>query len=557
MRKVLCMLALLTATPLSGQERVEMPTLPPEVADSVAAYFNDPATLLFHGRTRVPAEGRIVGPVGVLGGSLTVAGRVEGPVVLVNGDLTVEAGGSIDGNVTVVGGRVRTLPEGAITGDLAVYADRLSYTFRDDRLTLRGGPRTLRRGIYVGDSRITIRAGTNFNRVEGLPVLFGPVFRTSGENPLLLEGLAIWRSERNATRDGLGYQIRLEQQVGVPTRVTVGASAFSDVSMIEDQGFGDLEASLAAFFLHKDYRDYYERQGFSLFASAPLGAAPLEAHLEYRNEEHLNVPVSDPWTIRRRDAPWRPLPLIAAGDLQSLTLRLTLDQRNDPDDPTDGWWVQGRVTRGVGGALERPGVLRPGTREPIPAAPVSSRFTTGLLDLRRYARVGPDADLTFRGLFGGALSGGGLPAQFQHALGGEGSLPGYRPFSLDCGARAQRFLTNGDDGDEVFAWYGCDRMALFQVEYRRHFSVDLGLDPDDETAWERRDWYPAVDLSPSWAVFFEAGRGWSRVEGGTDTRTAADLGVGLILGDLGLYWAYPLTGDDRALNFFVRLQRRF
>jgi hypothetical protein len=556
MKKVLGMLTLLAAAPLAGQERIEHPTLPPDVAEEVIAYLNDPATLRFNGRTRVPAEGRVSGRIAVLGGPLFVSGRIEGRVIVVNGDLVIEEGGVIDGDVTVVGGHARAFPEGAVTGDLVVYEERLTYVARGDEVRARGAPRADRRGFYIGDSRITVRAANNYNRVEGLPILFGPVLRTSGSNPLRLEGLAIWRTAQNATRDNLGYRIRLEQQVGVPARMTLTASAFSEVVPIEDQGFGSIEASLATFFLHNDYRDYFERQGFALGLAADLGTR-MAAEIEYRNEEHLNVAVADPWALRRRDEPWRPLPLVASGELQTLTLGLSLDQRNDPRDPTDGWYVRGRVTRGLSGSLERPAYLTGGEAVEVAAEPRSPHFTTGLVDLRRYARVDPDSDLSFRGLFAGALSGGGLPAQFQHALGGEGSLPGVMPFSLDCGARAERVRSERRPENEVFARYGCDRVALFQVEYRGHFSLDLGLDPLDEEEWESRDWYPAVDLSPSWAVFFEAGRGWSRTPGGSDTGTAADLGVGLLLGDLGLYWAYPLTGDDRGINFFVRLQRRF
>jgi hypothetical protein len=467
-------------------------------------------------------------------------------------------GGTIDGDVTVVGGQVRLVTDGGVTGDLTVYEERLSYVARGGEVRLRGGPSVARRGIYVGDSRITVRAGTNYNRVEGLPVLFGPVLRTSGSNPLRLEGLAVWRTQRGGTRDDMGYHIRLEQQLGVPARVTLGGSAFSEVSPIERQGLGDLEASLGTFFLHRDYRDYFERQGFSLFAGTQLGSTPIDVELEYRNEEHLNVRVVDPWTLRRRETSWRPLPLVAAGDLQSIGLGVTVDSRNDPDDPTDGWYLRGRLTRGIGGTLARPAFIDADTRATVPALATGTDFTSGLVDLRRYARVGPDADLTFRGVLGGALSGGGLPSQFQHALGGEGSLSGFRPFSLDCGARERRaVVVRDDDEDDAFTRYGCDRMALFQVEYRGHFSIELSTNPGGEGSWENWDWYPAVDLSPSWAVFFEAGRGWSRTPGGIDTDTAANLGAGLFLGDLGLYWAYPLTGTGRSTNFFVRLQRRF
>ena len=64
-------------------------------------------------------------------------------------------------------------------------------------------------------------------------------------------------------------------------------------------------------------------------------------------------------------------------------------------------------------------------------------------------------------------------------------------------------------------------------------------------------------------MFFDAGHGWSLAGEGTpahlgpDSETLMDVGVGFFLGDLGLYWAWPLNGEDRDSNFFVRLSHRF
>ena len=62
-------------------------------------------------------------------------------------------------------------------------------------------------------------------------------------------------------------------------------------------------------------------------------------------------------------------------------------------------------------------------------------------------------------------------------------------------------------------------------------------------------------------VFFDAARGWanddSRLRGAADTETLYDVGAGILLGDVGIYTAVPLTGEDRSLRFFVRLGPRF
>jgi hypothetical protein len=248
---------------------------------------------------------------------------------------------------------------------------------------------------------------------------------------------------------------------------------------------------------------------------------------------------------------------------------ILLDRRNDPDDPSDGWYLMTRATTGVGGNLTLPGYFQAAPQPPDPVVePVElgSGFRAGVVDLRRYARLGPGAALKLRGMVAGSLDGDPLPSQMQHALGGEGSLPGYKPMSVDCGARAQTYsvFRGGEDHTSrtpAFAGYGCDRVALFQVEYRGDLSFNFDVGPDDE--WnDEWSWYPVIDFTPSWSVFFDAGRGWSLADGDPaslwhDTETFTDVGLGLLLGDLGLYWAWPLKGEDRGLNFFIRIDHRF
>jgi hypothetical protein len=191
--------------------------------------------------------------------------------------------------------------------------------------------------------------------------------------------------------------------------------------------------------------------------------------------------------------------------------------------------------------------------------PVDGTFDAGVLDLRRYARVGPDSDVALRVLLGGALDDRPLPPQYQYALGGLPSLPGYRLFSQDCGARARLVTIELEEDDTpftetAFPRYGCDRAALLQLEYRRRLQLDLDFGPWEDDRWE---WYPQVDLSPGWGFFFDMGHGWSSTDSGLDTSTVSDVGLAAFLGNLGLYAAYPLRKGDQELNFFLRFQRRF
>lgn len=565
----LLMAAGLAAAPLGAQEgRIEEADLPRDVADEIIAYFNDPGTIRFNGRGEVPSGSRIQGNVGVLGGSFRVAGVLEGDLIVVNGDLTVTGAGRVTGDVLVVGGRA-TADVASIGGQLVVFHEPLVYRRRADRIEVDERSWSRRRGRGRG-VHLSLRGEGNYNRVEGLPVMLGPVFRGEGSNQFRADAMAVWRSESGlrVSDEATGYFIRAEQYLG-DGRLSVGGTAHSLVEPIERWGLRDIEASLASFLFHRDYRDYYDRRGFSAFLRWDDPEGGVRVGIGYEDEEHSFAPVGSPWTLKRNEQPWRAQPLVGEGRLRSLTTELVLDGRNDRDDPSDGWYLELRSRLGIGGNLTFPGYSAPEGEPPTTeAGPVElgSRFRAGFVDLRRHTRLGPGSDLHLRGILGGSLDGEPLPPQFQHALGGEGSLPGYRPFSIDCGARSRSFSVFRGPEDQptrvpTYAAYGCDRMALFQAEYRGDLAFDIGFGPSDE--WDPDwDWYPVIDMTPRWVAFFDAGRGWTLADSEpgslrSDTGTFMDVGLGLSFGDLGLYWAKPLNGDDRGVNFFLRIDHRF
>lgn len=561
---------LTTATAAAQEPRVEDTDLPRHVADEVIAFFNDPGTIRFSGRSGVPAGRRVMGDVAVLGGPFALGGEIEGSLIVVNGDLTVETGSVVSGDVTVVGGEVFGPAAEAVGGTLSVYEQGLRYSRRGDRITYEGqSPRRRRsfRDLGFGSSRFTVRSGINYNRVEGLPVLFGPLIRTSGANPLYFDALAIWRTDYGLrlADEEMGYHVRLEQRLGEGGTYAIGGTLHSEIQPIERWGLSDVEASLATFLLHEDYRDYYDRDGWSAYLRVQPPDAPLSFSLVFRSESYGFAPARSPWSLQGDEDPWRPQPLVAAGALRSVGGEITFDDRNDPDRPSDGWLAEARLRLGVDGTLQVPEhelALEDGVI--VPSRSFSSGIASGFLSVARYNRVGPYSQLSFRGILGGSLDGDPLPPQFQHALGGEGSLPGYPLMSGDCGARDRESLLEMPEGDLVaqvpaFSTYGCDRMALFQAEYRGTFFIDFGWG-DEEDDW---DFWSGVFVDPTWTVFFDAGRGWSLADDadggflGRDSETLADVGVGFFFGEIGMYWAYPLRGEDRGINFFIRLDRRF
>lgn len=570
-------------SPVTGQEiptgvaadSLQRLDLPEEVADEVIAAFNDPLWLRLLGSATIAEGDTIRADVAVLQGPLELGGHIAGDLLVVNGDVRFLPGASVSGGVRVVGGTIHSLDAARIGGEVVVYPERLRYRRDGERIVRVRPAGTVEdpiSGVVWGRSDFLIATGDSYNRVEGLPITFGPRIRTAGSNPLRLHALAIYRTESGVRldTDDLGYYVRAEQFLGGRRSMRIGATAHSQVTPIEDWQISDLESGISTFLLHRDFRDQFERQGISFFGTWEPPGTPYSFTGEIRRDRHRSLEPGSPWSLFRNAEPWRAEPLVGEGRLTSVRLSGAYDTRNDPISPAAGWYLQGRIEQSVSGTLTTPELF---VEDPLmPTDPILlasagetfGRFSTGLVDIRRYNRVDPRSRLNFRFLAGGSLDGGPLPPQYQHALGGEGSLPGYDLFGLDCAARSGHVFRTADavndpDAAPYFARYGCDAFALLQAEFRGRFNFRLRWDSapwlDDTDEVGDFDDRPAWEFAPDWTVFVDAGRAW-RMGNDPDEDLAVDVGVGLVLGRLGAFLAIPLTGSG-GINAFVRLGPRF
>ena len=588
---LVALLLALLAAPARAQDAV-----PTEVAARLVALYNAPATLHLTGAARVPTGRTIDGDVAVVGGPLVLGGRIEGDLAVINGDLELLPGAAVTGRVTVVGGRVTGADEARVGGEVLAYEEALDFRLQGERLALAGDDAAReeaaaaaedeagnerRVGVEVrvggdtgeawgederrrGRADFILGTGQSYNRVEGLPITFGPIFETASDNPFRLRVAGIYRTENGPELgpERWGFEARAEQFFGGQRAFRVGASLFHKIDPIEDWHLTEVENGLSTFFLHRDYRDHYQREGGSVYAVFSPPSTPLSGRVEWRSEYNEPKAAGSPWSLFNNDEEWRPQPLVASGDLQSLVLSGAFDTRSDRQDPASGWYVRAEVERALSADLDRPAVAVLPEMLPLPVIIPGTEygaFTHGLLDVRRYNRISPTSRLNLRFLAGGSLDGDALPPQRQHAMGGEGSLPGYALFSQDCGARGARARL-GDS--EFFPAYGCDQFVLGQVEYRGDLSFRLDLSDwgERDREWEEdagdldeRDLH--ADLG--WVLFADVGRGWTLDGTLGDTPTRADVGGGILLGRLGVYLAVPVTDGGDGVNFFIRLSPRF
>src|SRR3954470_6257981 len=198
MRLLLAGLTLLLASPLWGQDSVIVidPNAPPsdsivrggpppEVITELIGFYNDSATTRMQGDVTLPAGSRFEGKLALYRGSLRVAGRVAGPIAVANGTLYLLPGSAVEGEILVVGGRLLRSEQVDHLGPERVYWDAAPVVRNPDGLlTLRerrrplGEIATASTTFQAGRIRTTLSLSTGgtYNRIEGLPVLFGPLF---------------------------------------------------------------------------------------------------------------------------------------------------------------------------------------------------------------------------------------------------------------------------------------------------------------------------------------------------------------------------------------------
>ncbi|MBI1966478.1 MAG: BamA/TamA family outer membrane protein [Gemmatimonadetes bacterium] len=550
-------------------ERLELPRI---VADEVIRFYNAPTTTRLVGRTMLPRGNEWRGDVAVLTGPVMLRGRVQGTLVVINGDAVLDPGAEITGDLIVVGGTVTGAPDGVIRGAVRAYREPLAYRLAGEEIVY--APNLRRRLRILGvqhtwgtaDSRSSLRIATSgtFNRIEGLPIVFGPLFdwRLQPNVRFRLDALGVFRSAGDLSdrRSDLGYMLRGELRSGERRGYGIGFRAYDVITPIESWGLRNSEIGWAAFLFHRDYRDYYLNKGFGgrVFVQPER---PLHLSLELRRESHTTVAARDPWSVFRNDQAWRPNPPIDEGHYTTLAGTVTLDTRNDQLDPTSGWLVSATVERSRStDVVPQPG-LPAAVRDSIPTGGTYA-FTHTFFDVRRYTRVSPTGRVNLRLVAGGWLGGDPLPIQRRLSLGGPDPIPGsaFRQVACSGGIVDPAFA-----GTQVAA---CDRVLVAQAEYRGHMSLRWVYNPPSGEGDEIEEgraltkfWLEGLDL----VVFGNAGQGWlvgsgpSRVPSDkipTLSGWIADLGLGIDWGGFGVYAAKAVTVGE-PIRFTVRLDHRF
>jgi Omp85 superfamily domain len=576
MRLLVIGLMLVLVRPVSGQDSVIVidPNArpsesfvrggpPADVVADLIAFYNDSSTTRMQGDVTLPAGTRFDGKLALYRGSLRVAGRIAGPVAVANGTLYLLPGAAIEGEILVVGGRLLRSEQVEHSGSERVYWDAAPIIRGSDGLlALRERRRSLgelaaaRTTFQVGKVRTTLSltTGGTYNRIEGLPVLFGPLFevrpslRTYAR--LDLRGILRTAGESTDLRSDFGYVARADLRFDGPIEFGIGGRLYSEVETIEDQPLTPGETGWSAFLLQRDYRDYYEREGVAGVAYVkPTPALRLEISLS--RDAERSVRATDPWSLFRNSDRWRRNPLIDDGHYFTTGLQVEFDTRNDQDRPTTGWMIRSRfehLTSDDIAPVALPLVVRPSPQ--TGGGYATDRLS---LDLRRYSRLTPGLRVNARIRADGWIAGDRLPVQQRVSLGGPDLLPGFDFREFSCSPRGF-----SDPANPAL----CDRMIVTQLEVRTRLGINLGYQQPEREGRPGR----FIGIEEADLVFFsDAGKSWLAGAGPGQVPVnrlpvlnewALDLGLGLDAGEIGAYLAKSVSSGE-PVKFLVRLQRRF
>lgn len=186
-------------------------------------------------------------------------------------------------------------------------------------------------------------AAIDYNRVDGF-FLGGSAKNDCNVFPMPrfeVEGGYSWGRER-----WMGY-VELEQPLVYPFLLSIGGAFYDRTGTYDDELIGDIENFLAASFLKRDYRDYFDKRGARGF----LGFYPWKDHsfkLSYTSDDYRPLNKNTDTALFRKDEkypenPRYPPNICEYGNcekvlVRALELDYEYDTRNHKRTPYFGAW---------------------------------------------------------------------------------------------------------------------------------------------------------------------------------------------------------------------------
>lgn len=397
------------------------------------------------------------GSVVALSGEVDINGEVNGDVVAVFGDIRIGGDAVIRGDVIAVNGSIKLDPESSVYG--LVSSSKGDYSSRRNRA----------RRWRKFETNTDWKGICSYDRVDGL-ALGGGVAYNDGDSILPsfeAGGAYAFASERWRYNLGLTQTI-----IRGPVPVQIGGEVFRALKSDDDRIIGDGENMIFALLFNEDWKDFYEAEGaygfvrisFLKWNKVEIGYLSetqtwLKANTKLwslfgKKDFRGNFSSVDYDLLQARSSDFDD------ARVTSLTLKLSIDSRDDEKHPQKGWY-------GYAAYESSPGDWTG-----------DFDFERTEFKLKRYQSLSRYLSVNFLAAYG-RLSGSHIPLNRTFFLGGLGTLHGYRH---------KEFM-----GNEYIMISGEYRFRIPHSEISPLVQYDGGKIAPDRLA-SGQDWYGALSV---------------------------------------------------------------
>jgi len=424
----------------------------------IRKYLGDDEDILrFEGDAEIAQDDRIVGDVLIVNGTLDIQGEVVGDVLAVFGDVDLDEFAYVQGDVIAVNGKVWTEDESEIDGDIVISnvpVDDGDTHVRIEKREKHDYSKKHKRNDWPDADDESFYA--DYNRVDGLTLGLQfprPGWWANRNHNYALLGKGAYSFGRKAWQ----YQLGLERWTGGNFRFGIGGEFHDMTDSQDDWIICDHENALAAAFIKEDFKDYYRRAGYSLYATQHFGR---EAKLKvgYHSDDFYNLGKVTNWSLFGKNKRFRANPYALSTGLPGI-------ERENPSMHINSWQAVLRIdTKNNGGGPKRGWDITAFAEKTENSKASAMEFERYIVDVRRFQPLGFGENISVRLRAGTSV--GILPPMYFFDLGGISTLR----------AMDYKAMTG-------------DRMVLGNVEYRlsAHEVDFLGMDiilfVDSGTAW--------------------------------------------------------------------------
>jgi cytoskeletal protein CcmA (bactofilin family) len=398
----------------------------------------------FNGDTEIAEGDTIQGDLVVKYGTLTVRGAVNGDILVVNGSIVIKSTAHIKGNVRSMNGSI-IKDDGAIVEGYTEQSSKSKYDRRKKTARVRYS-HTFKPYYWIEQPLDDDNFLFRYNRVEGLFLGLGS------------QKKFYWDGDKKITGFGsFGYgfamhkwrlQLGLDRQFLISDGVLfeTGGEVHSSTDTKDEWRMNLGENNLAALFFREDFRDYFQREGFSVHTARYTKDGDISTMVDarYNADRYKSLYKEANWALFGGDRVFRSNPFINEGMIRSISLTAGVSTLEKYRNRSEGWDLYGRAEYGgknMGGDFD---------------------FNQVIIDMKRFQQLSDYDQISIR-VRVGSLEGDPI-LQKTFELGGANTMPAYG-FKEFAGNRMVlgnlEYQLEGETIDDVFFWPHSLNLILF------------------------------------------------------------------------------------------------